>query len=95
MKQKHLALILALVVFFLLTAGVIVLAQTSASFDLSWHVVGSGGSESSSADYQINGTIGQSLASPQESDSADFVVNSGYWVVGANRTVYLPVVIKN
>ena len=96
MKQKYLIyLLLLLLALILVTTGVAVLAQMSADYDLSWHVVGSGGGESSSADFQVNGTIGQSITSPPQSNSADFTVVSGYWIVGANTTVYLPVIIKN
>ncbi len=96
MKQKYLRTLLAcILLIFLITAGVVVLAQSSASFDLSWHVVGSGGGESNSADFKVQGTIGQSIASPRYADSADFVVASGYWAVGTNSTVYLPLITKN
>lgn len=96
MKHKnHVPFLAFVVALLLLTVGVIVLAQTSADFDLSWHVVGSGGRQSSSADYRIEGTIGQSLASPPQSDRANFSVSSGYWIVEENRVVYLPMVIKN
>jgi hypothetical protein len=93
--MKHnIAIFLALVtLLILLTAGAAVLAQTSANFDLSWHVVGSGGGESSSASYRVKGTIGQSAASPPTSGSASFTVSSGYWF--ADTAIYLPAVLKN
>lgn len=96
MKQKYLtSLLLIAFALFMVATGVAVLAQMSANYDLSWHVIGNGGGQSSSADFQVKGTIGQSVASPPQSNSADFKVVSGYWVVGANRTVYLPTIIKN
>jgi transposase len=41
------------------------------------------------------GTIGQNVARPNETDSVDFTIASGYWVFGQNTNVYLPMVIKN
>ncbi|MBE2198802.1 MAG: hypothetical protein IAE79_09340 [Anaerolinea sp.] len=54
-----------------------------------------GGGESSSADYQVQGTIGQTAAGPPMADSADFRVGSGYWfgdMRAAQVTLYLPVI---
>lgn len=91
-KQK-IALILLLVVV-MLTAVTLILAQTSANFDLTWNVLGNGGSPSTSASYQVNGTIGQDLSSPPRLNSAGYQVSSGYWVLGSNGAIYLPVVYK-
>jgi hypothetical protein len=96
MKHNHPAIFLTLAaLLLLLITGAAVLAQSSASFDLSWHVIGSGGGESSSAGYHVNGTIGQSAASQPISGSASFRVSSGYWAVNTGTTVYLPAVLKN
>jgi hypothetical protein len=94
-KQKRILLVLV----FLLAAGVVatttLLAQTSPGFDLSWHVIGNGGGESSSASFQVNGTIGQAAAGPPTLGSARFTVNSGYWAGDAGTAVYLPLILKN
>jgi hypothetical protein len=79
----------------LLVGGAVTLAQTSAGFNLEWHVIGSGGGASSSASYHVNGTIGQSIASQPASASANFVVGSGYWFVDTGTTIYLPTVLRN
>ncbi len=78
----------------LLAAGALVLAQSSADFNLEWHVIGNGGSASGSADYQVQGTIGQSLVSPAVSNSADYAMSSGYWFSGSGQNVYLPLIVK-
>jgi uncharacterized repeat protein (TIGR01451 family) len=62
----------------LVTAGVAV-AQMSASYRLERSVIAGGGAQSASANYQVAGTIGQSLASPPESSSARFQIWSGFW----------------
>jgi hypothetical protein len=97
MTQKQRVTVLAVTMLLLLAFGVAVLAQTSAGFNLEWHVIGGGGNESSSAGYRVHGTIGQSVASPPWAGSADFVVSSGYWSEGlpAGTTVYLPAIWKN
>ncbi len=85
-------------VLLLVGTGMIVMAQTSAQFDLGWNVLGSGGGASSSASYQMRGTIGQGLASPPVLSSANFSVSSGYWAPGTETApefhIYLPIVVK-
>jgi hypothetical protein len=78
----------------LLTAvGIGVLAQTSSDFNLQWHVLAGSGGPSASADYQVNGTVGQSLAGPPQSGGNAFVVNGGYWQ--ESLAVYLPLVARD
>lgn len=84
---------LTAVLLILLIGGVAVWAQTSANYDLSWHIVGSGGGISSSASYSLNGTAGQSAASPPLSESNSFTLSSGYWYSGSS--LYLPLMQKN
>jgi hypothetical protein len=69
-------------------------AQSSADFDLSWYVLGGGGDRADSADYVLNGTLGQGLVAISE--SADWQVQSGYWYGAAlpGCRVYLPVVLR-
>jgi hypothetical protein len=98
MKQKQRITVLAVTMLLLLAFGAAVLAQTSAGFNLEWHVIGGGSGESSSADYRVQGTIGQSAASPPTASSAGFVVSSGYWSGStgpAGTTIYLPAILKN
>ena len=71
-------MILIAVLAVLVTAGVAV-AQMSASYRLERSVIAGGGAQSASANYQVAGTIGQSLASPPESSSAGFQIWSGFW----------------
>lgn len=97
MKQKKQRIVVLAVMLLLLAFGVAALAQTSPGFNLEWHVIGGGGGESSSADYRVHGTIGQSVASPPTASGAGFVISSGFWPGGtaAGTTVYLPVIFKN
>jgi hypothetical protein len=79
-----------------LVAGSAVLAQTSPSFSLEWHVIGGGGQPVSSAHYAVNSTAGQGAASPPLSVSTHYVVSGGYWYGGVGmRAVYLPLVLRN
>jgi len=71
-------------------------AQTSASFNLEWHVIGGGGETVSSASYVVNSTAGQGAASPPTSVSANYVVCAGYWCGNfLTLDVFLPVALKN
>jgi hypothetical protein len=78
-----------------------VLAQTSAHYDLSWHVLSAGGREMTSGSHTIHGTLGQFAIGPATSGQTS--VGSGYWP-GVQQTVggpvpggyeiYLPIVLK-
>ncbi len=96
MRHNRLALLFILVAALaMLTIGAVALAQSSASFDLSWHTTGNGGGKSVSANYRVNGTIGQHIASHPVSGSASFQVSGGYWFAQVNQTIYLPLVLRN
>jgi hypothetical protein len=97
MSRKHVLVTAALAT---LLAGLglsgAVVAQTSSSFNLEWHVIGGGGQPASSARYTVNSTAGQGAASPPLSASAHYVVSGGYWHSGwGMRAVYLPLVLRN
>lgn len=85
-----------LVVSLVVTLGGAALAQTSASYNLEWNVIGGGGQEVSSANYLVNSTAGQGVASPPYSLSASYVVCVGYWC-GDFLTIdfFLPVVLRS
>ena len=69
------------------------LAQTSADYDLSWHVIAGGGGTSASPGYRVEGTTGQSAAGP--SGSADFRLSSGFWFAQpAQERVHLPIILR-
>ena len=77
MKQLPFHLLAAFAVLFALVAlGAAALAQSSASFDLSWHSVDSGGGQASSASFQLSGVIGQMDAAALA--SASYKVTGGF-----------------
>ena len=96
MSRKAVYLFGALgIILGLLAIGGAVWAQTSASYNLEWHVMGGGGRPIASANYAVNSTAGQGLASPPYSVSGSYVVSAGYWSGhSAAVSVYLPVVVK-
>jgi len=78
-----------------LTASGNVLAQTSANYNLEWHVIGGGGQPVTSANYAVNSTAGQGAASLPYSVSSNYVVSGGYWSgIGLFWSIYLPLVVK-
>ena len=93
MSKKRIALFSAGVLL-LIVVGTAVLAQTSANFNLEWHVMAGGGQTATSANYQIDGTIGQSLAGPPAQISTSSQLTSGYWVVGIEQHIFLPSIMK-
>ena len=75
MNRKLLVRLASLLVGLML-AGV-ALAQVSTNYDLSWHVLSSGGGERESANYLVQDTLAQLASGP--STSTNFLVRAGYW----------------
>jgi hypothetical protein len=101
MNRKRAVTILALAILAAaLTVGGAVLrsvtpaaAQTSASYNLEWHVIGGGGQPVASASYAVSSTAGQGAASPPYSASGHYAVSGGYWFTQIYK-VYLPLVFR-
>jgi hypothetical protein len=66
--------VLKIVVFLLLMVSS-VYAQ---NYQIDWYVIASGGGEMSSTNYNVNGTAGQPIVGA--SSSANYALESGYWV---------------
>lgn len=94
MNRKPQAILALLLLLPLLIMGTAVMAQTSPSFNLEWHVIANGGQESISASYRVNGTFGQSTASQPIASGNSFIVSSGYWFIETGETVYLPLIVR-
>jgi hypothetical protein len=78
----------------LLGGAGLVLSQSSADFQLNWTAVAGGGGDSQSADYRVEGTIGQSLAH-SESTGGNYRVEGGFWLPFAlDNQLYLPIVLR-
>lgn len=96
MKLGQKALALALAALLLISAAGAVVAQSSANYNLEWHVIGGGGPVSS-ASYTVNSTIGQAASSPAYPASSHYAVSRGYWF-GDGITIwypiYLPIVVR-
>jgi hypothetical protein len=69
-------------------------AQVSPNYDLSWHVVSTGGSEgASSGQYMVYGTMSQ-LAIGSAVGTA-YGVGQGYWYgINLGSYLYLPIIVK-
>ncbi len=79
-----------------LLLAVPVLAQVSASFDLSWHVIAGGGGSSSGAGHTLTGSVGQPWAGSMVGGGQRLC--SGFWCGGAaaqSYRVYLPLALRN
>jgi curli biogenesis system outer membrane secretion channel CsgG len=101
MKRTHKVVVL-LVVPLVVGAGIAVLlytvspaaAQTSASYNLEWHVISGGAVPISSASFAVNSTAGQGAASPPYSSSASYRVSAGYWYA-SNYRIFLPLLVRD
>ncbi len=96
--RRRTMFILPLTVLVLLLLSGIALAQVGSGFDLSWHVVASGGGSGTMAGsgFTTDGTISQNAIGP--TSDATFTVQQGFWYgvegggVPSPHTVYLPVI---
>jgi hypothetical protein len=69
------------------------LAQTSTNYDLTWHVMGSGGGSMNSTSYAVRGTMGQVIVGDVGSPS--YILRSqGYWYPSPGYCVYVPLALK-
>ena len=73
----------------------VVLAQTSTDYDLTWHVVGSGGKAMASTAYAMEGTFGQVVIGRTE--SMQYALCEGYWYPYPSNlyTVFIPLVLRS
>ncbi len=74
-------------------------AQSSAGYDLSWHVLSSGGAQGiTQPGYRLHGTLSQTAIGPVQGPGND--LDAGYWygirreVQPVEYRVYLPLVIR-
>ena len=90
MKRK-----VILVLVLVITLGAVpVLAQISAAYDLSWHVIGGGGGRMESTGHTLQGTVGQAVTGSMGSDG--HALCSGFWCDAESEySVYLPLVLRN
>jgi hypothetical protein len=71
-----------------------VLAQVSAAFDLSWHVIGSGGGQMGGPRHTIAGTVGQPAIGTM--GGSGHALCSSFWCgIPAEYRVYLPLVLRS
>jgi hypothetical protein len=72
----------------------VVLAQASANYDLSWHVIGSGGGQMGGSGHTIASTIGQPAVGTM--GGSGHALCSGFWCFEAvEHRVYLPLVLRD
>ena len=78
--------------FFKISALILILAATALSqeYSVDWYVIASGGGHSESAEYQVDGTIGQPIVGQSLSDT--YIVQAGFWVglPSGGDCVYIP-----
>ena len=96
------AALIILVLVACLALAVPVLAQVSAAYDLSWHVIAGGGERMASAGHTLAGTSGQPVIGAMASSPGGHTLCSGFWCgslwpaeAPQRRMVYLPLVVRN
>ena len=89
--MKWTAILLALVVFLLLTS--VALADPGDDYDLSWWTVDGGGGALSGGEYTLAGTAGQPDAAVWQ--GGEYTLVGGFWGgAGAEYSIYLPMTLK-
>lgn len=93
MKKKRLLLILYLIILMSVLATP-VLAETSATYDLSWWTVDGGGAVGlTSGNYALSGTAGQPDASALS--NGDYDLTGGFWAgILEYLRNFLPLIVK-
>jgi hypothetical protein len=94
--RKIKSLVLPAALFCCLLLVGVALAQTSASYDLTWNVIAGGGGSISSTSYAINSTIGQPVVGVAK--DTGYELCSGFWcseLAAVEYRIYLPIVLKN
>jgi len=91
-KRIYLAGLAALLAALLLLPG-LSRAMQSTSYAINWDVIGAGGGPASSSSFALNATLGQGVVGPAASGS--FQVGAGYWVLGGQYSLFLPVVLRD
>lgn len=92
--MKRTIFVLTLVAVFVLAGGV--LAMESTNYKLPWFMplTSGGGGETSSTNYAVNLTVGQSAIGA--ATSTNYAACLGYWCDGeVEHTVFLPLVLRN
>ena len=87
------------VLFLVVSSGVVVTWAQTGGYDLAWHTIDGGGGLSSGGGYSVNGTIGQPDADAMS--GGYYNLQGGFWP-GAMKSrphedmffVYLPTIIK-
>lgn len=93
-RRSGKGLVVPLVLVACLALAVPVLAQVSANFDLSWHVIAGGGGKMAGTQYTLQGTTGQPVIGPAA--GSGHTLCSGFWCgAGAEYRVYLPLVVRS
>lgn len=101
--KKPVVFVCSLILALLTLVGGTVLAQTSAHYDLRWHVLSGGGREGmTSGSHTVHGTLGQLAIGPATGSQTS--VGSGYWsgvqqavggsVPGGGYEIYLPIMLR-
>lgn len=75
MISRNFAIAAAVLAVVVLVTGIV--AQSSDDFSLWWHIIAGGGGHSSSADYALDGSIGQPAAGALS--SAGYQLSAGFW----------------
>jgi hypothetical protein len=90
--------LLTVALLFTVTCVVLVQAQSSADYDLTWSTVQSGGGISAGGDYCVGGTAGQPGAGASSGEG--YTLAGGFWSgagpVSAppHYTIYLPCLLR-
>jgi hypothetical protein len=91
--MKRLTLFVVLIALLILSASA--QAMISTNYKLEWFVplTGGGGGLSTSTNYAVDFTIGQTVIGSLESNT--YRVQLGYWAGIVPPNVYLPLILKN
>jgi hypothetical protein len=96
MRRIQLGLRAVVTILALFALASVALAQASANYDLSWHVIAGGGRRMEGGSHVVLGTAGQPMAGTMS--GSGHTLDSGFWgrraTTGQEHDIYLPVVLR-
>jgi hypothetical protein len=91
-RSNYLTVILVALLFSSLPLTTFAFAENGGPYDVTWFDLSGGGGESRGGPYVVAGTIGQ--PEPGRTEGGDYTLTGGFWSVGVQRHVYLPLVLQ-
>lgn len=86
--MKRWGIFCAVIIGLVVVLGVPAQAQTGSGYDLTWHVIASGGGTSAGGGYTLTSTIGQPIAGVAQRGGS-YTLAGGFWDTPVSTTIII------